>query len=143
MALLSPDAPELGAFIGYFSDPYSSPVLEVLESDPKTACSTCCNIYDEHLIHLLPDDPDALAFTWKAQFKLYSVHAEIAQAIEERSALIPFGADPSHPDPVRTEAERQPTDLSTRIVYHPCFPGFYYGRVNDFEMPIPFDRTVA
>ena len=34
-------------------------------------------------------------------------------------------------------------DSSRRRNYNPQFPSFYHGCVNDFERPIPYDRTVA
>jgi hypothetical protein len=132
-----------GGFIGYFADPYTNPVIEVLHADPSTTCATCCNIYDEHLCHHLQPKEPGVPCHWEARFRLLSVPLEVAKSIERSSTPVRFGVDPAHPDPVYTEPQRTSNDLHASISYNPRLPAFYYGIVSDFEEPVPFDQTVA
>ena len=132
-----------GGFIGYFSDPYTNPVVEVIQTNPPTACATCCNIYDEHLVHHMQKEQKTGPYRWTAHFRLLSLSMDAADGLIRQSSPVRYGVDPSHPNPVLNEADRDDNDMHCHIVYNPLLPGFYYGRVSDFEDPIPYDQTVA
>lgn len=132
-----------GGFIGYFSDPHTNPVVEVLHSHPPTACATCCNIYDEHLLHHMQKKQASGPYRWEAHIRLFSISMDAAEGLIRQSSPVRYGIDPNHQDPVQTEADREGRDLSSYTLYNPRFPGFYYNRVCDFEEPIPNDQTVA
>lgn len=132
-----------GGFVAYFSDPYTNPVVEVIHANPPTACATCCNIYDEHLLHHMQKKQDDGPYRWEAHVRLFSVSMDVAEGLIRQSTPVRYGVDVSHPNPVLTESCRDDRDLHAYIVYNPLLPGFYYNRVCDFEEPIPYDQTVA
>lgn len=132
-----------GGFIGYFTDPHTNPVIEVLHSNPPTACATCCNLYDEHLLFHMQKKQEQGPYRWEAQFRFFSIPVSVAEGLMRQSEPIRYGVDPTHPDPVQNESDRDDRDLHGSIVYNPQLPGFFYGRVSDFEEPIPYDQTVS
>jgi len=132
-----------GGFIGYFADPHTNPVVEVLHSNPPTACATCCNLYDEHLLFHMQKKQDAGPYKWEARFRFFSIPVGAAEGLLRQSEPIRYGVDPTRPDPVQSESDRDDTDLHSSILYNPQIPGFFYGRVNDFEEPIPYDQVVT
>jgi hypothetical protein len=132
-----------GGFIGYFMDPHTNPVLDFLECNFDLVGATCCNIYDEHLICLPPEGYTEAHREWRTRFRLYSLLPEVAAQVVRESALIDYGVDVNHPNSIVTEPGWSDEDASGRVNYNPQFPSFYYGCVNDFESPVPYDRTIA
>jgi|GEM_PF-556751 len=132
-----------GGFLGYFSDPYTNPVVEVMRASPPAFGATCCNIYDEHLCCLPPTQREGENYHWHARYRFFSVHPPTAQQVVLQSQAVRLNVDSDRYDAVRNEPDRTDWDLGRYLVYDPQFPGFYYGRVNDFEQPIPHDRTVV
>ena len=132
-----------GGFLGYFTDPHTNPVAEILESTPGAISATCLNMYDEHLTCLPPGPPTDGLYHWSARLRMYSVKPPVAAEVVRRSELIQYGVDTERADPLRTRAEHDLDTIKLRLCYNPEFPPFYYGRVNDFETPVPYDQTVA
>jgi len=138
-----PENPDGGSFMGYFADPHTNPVLEFLDCNFHLAGATCCNIYDEHLVCLPPEGYKGARREWQTRFRLYSVKPEVAAQIVRESELIDYGVDVNHPNPIVTEPGWGEHAASRRLNYNPQFPSFYYGCVNDFESPVPYDQTIA
>ena len=128
----------IGGYIGYFADPYTNPVVEIIEANHAVAAATCCNIYDEHLI-CLPSKKNKDSYSYEALYRFKSIHQEIAAEIVSHSSLIDFKVDTCRNDPVLFAPDSTEPDLARRLVCNPILPGFYYGRINDFEEPIPYD----
>ena len=130
-------------FLGYFSDPYTNPVVEILAANHPTTSATCCNLYDEHLSCLPPTEKGADGvYHWEVSYRSLSVPPEIATVIADRAQRIDYGADTQRHDAMRCDPEPTDRDIGERLVHNPLFPAFYYGRVNDFEQPLPYNRTV-
>ena len=133
-----------GGFVGYFADPHSNPVLEIIESNRPVTASTCCNIYDEHLDCLAPTGKEGGPYRWHVRFRMYSVSMEAALDLTRRASLVRYGTVPDQPDPMLIRPEVTDDDIMGHFqVRNPVFPAFYYGQVNDFEDALPIDRTVA
>ena len=128
----------VGGFIGYFCDPLTNPVVELLESSHPVATATCCNLYDEHMICQPRPEQVSGPFRWDVRYRFLSLQPEIASEIVARSKLIDLQVDPSIEDTVLNEPDRTDDDLC-RLLHHPTFPGFHDGCINDFEEPIPCD----
>jgi hypothetical protein len=139
----APEDADGGAFMGYFTDPHTNPVLEFLDCNFDLFGATCCNIYDEHLVCLPPEGYTGARREWRTRFRLYSLLPEMAAQIVRVSELIDYGVDTEHPNPIVTEPGWDDHAASRRWNYNPQFPAFYYGCVNDFESPVPYDQTIA
>jgi len=129
-------------FIGYFTDPHSNPLVELVETTLPVAGATCCNIYDEHLAFVPPAGAQEPQH-YRARFRFYSVTEAVARQIVARSELVRLGVDTSHPNPVMTDATASDPDLSRRLNYNPRYPVFRHGCVNSFAEAPPLDQTVA
>ncbi|MFA5865522.1 MAG: hypothetical protein WC975_12655 [Phycisphaerae bacterium] len=128
-------------FLGYFSDPYTNPMVQIVACNHPVAAATCCNLYDEHLICHTPSPMSEGHYSWKVRYRFFSVHPDQAEQITRRSELIHFGVDTHRYDAVLSEPDRTDLVLGDYIVYNPRFPGFYYNKVNDFETAIPYEST--
>ena len=134
---------EGGGFIGYFMDPHTNPVLDFVDRNFDLVGATCCNIYDEHLICLPPEGYSEVHREWRTRFRLYSLLPEVAAQVVRKSVGIDYGVDVNHPNSIVTEPGWSDEDASGRVNQNPQFPSFYYGCVNDFESPVPYDRTIT
>ena len=132
-----------GGFIGYFTDTKTNPLVMVLSSKPKTFGTTDCNLYDEKLCCLPAPDTGADSHVYRVHCRFFSVKPTVAAVIEQRSELVDYGIDRDRTDAVFTEPGRRAIDLHGNVCYHPEMPGFYQGRLSDFEQPIPLEEGVV
>jgi hypothetical protein len=132
-----------GGFIGYFSDPLGNPAVELIAADPAVSAATCCNLYDEHLICHAPKNLRDGLYHWRVHFRFFSIPIELARHIVEQSQPVHLRTDEQRVDAVLTDAAGDDAPLGRRYLYNPRFPEFQFGRVNDFERPVPCDRLVV
>ena len=62
-----------GGFIGYFADPHSNPVVEILNAEPAVAAATCSNLYDEHLLRLRTGNQQTAFTVGALSYRFFSV----------------------------------------------------------------------
>lgn len=130
-----------GGFLGYFADPYTNPLVEIYQADPPAYAMTCSNIHDEHLSCLCPSRWPQEQYHYEADYCLLSVLPEMANELVRRPVLVNMKLEPGYRDPQCFRADSSYEDSEMTPARDPQFPGFYHGRVNSFEEPIPLDQT--